>query len=72
MWLGSGTAVTVAVASSCSSDLTSSLGTSICHGGSPKKQKKKKKKERKSGITCGDAQAMPRKSFGWAVIIVGW
>ena len=38
MWLGSGVAVAVAKASSCSSDLTPSLGTFIC----PKKTKKKK------------------------------
>ena len=33
----------LAVASSCSSDSTLSLGTSICCGGNPKKKKKKKK-----------------------------
>ena len=32
MWLRSGVAVAVALASSCSSDLPPSLGTSICHG----------------------------------------
>ena len=36
-----GSQVTVAVAGSCSSDLTSSLGTSICHGCGPKCKKKK-------------------------------
>ena len=35
----------IAVAGSYSSDLTSSLGTSICHGCCPKKERKKKKKE---------------------------
>ena len=38
-------AVAMAVASSCRSDLTPSLGTSICHKCSPKKTKKKKKKK---------------------------
>ena len=41
MQLGSRIAVAVAVAGSHSSDLTPSLGTSICHGCSPKKQKTK-------------------------------
>ena len=39
--LGSGVAMAVAQASDYSSDLTPSLGTSICHGGGPKKIKKK-------------------------------
>ena len=38
--LGSG--IAVAVAGSCSSDLTPSLRTSICHECGPKKEKKKK------------------------------
>ena len=41
MWLGSDVAVTMAQVSSCSSDLPSSLGTSICHGCGPKNEKKK-------------------------------
>ena len=45
MLLGSGIAVAVAVASIYSSDLTPSLGTSICHEYGPKKTKKKKKKK---------------------------
>ena len=36
--------VAVVQASSCSSDLTPSLGTSICHRCSPKKTKKEKRK----------------------------
>ena len=44
MWLRSHVAVAVAQASSCSSDLTCSLGTSICHGRGPKKAKKKENK----------------------------
>ena len=41
MQLGSGVDVAVPQASRCSSDLTPSLGTSICHGRGPKKTKKK-------------------------------
>ena len=37
----------VAVAGSCSSNLTPSLGTSICHSAVLKRQKKKKKKKKK-------------------------
>ena len=40
-WLGSG--VAMAVASSCGSDSTPSLGPSICHKCSPKKQTNKQK-----------------------------
>ena len=42
MQLGSGIAVAVAQANSYSSNLTPSLGTSICRGCSPKKTKPKK------------------------------
>ena len=42
MWLGS--LVALVQAGSRSSDLTPSLGTSICHGHSPRKDKDKKKK----------------------------
>ena len=42
---GSPVAVAVAVAGSCSSDFTPSLGTSIWHGCSPKKQKRKRKEK---------------------------
>ena len=45
VWLGSCIAVAVVWAGSCSSDLTLSLGTSICIRCSPKKKKKKKKKK---------------------------
>ena len=41
-WLGSGIAVTVSWACSCSSNSTCSLGTFISHGCSPKKNNKKK------------------------------
>ena len=41
MQLGSAVALAMALASSCSSDLTPSLGTSICLGCGPKKEKKK-------------------------------
>ena len=46
-WLGSGGVVAMAVASSCSSDSTPSLGTSICHRWGPKKQKTNKKPKTK-------------------------
>ena len=46
-WLRSGVAVAVTVACSCRSNWTLSLGTSVCHRCSPKKQKKKKKKKKK-------------------------
>ena len=45
MWLGSGVAVAVAVANSYSSNLTPSLGISICYWCGPKKTKKKRKKK---------------------------
>jgi len=41
MWLGFGIAVAVVEAGSYSSDLTPSLGTSICHGCERKKESKK-------------------------------
>ena len=44
MWLGSRVAVAVALAGSCSSNLTPSLKTSICHECDPKKKKKRKEK----------------------------
>ena len=44
--LGSGIAVAVVQAGGYSSDLTPSLGTSICHGYCPKKTKKRKKKKK--------------------------
>ena len=46
MQLGSGTAVAVVLASSCSSDLTPRLGTSIFHECSPKKAGREKKRGR--------------------------
>ena len=39
-WLGSGMAMAVAMASTCSSDWTPSLGTSVCCRFGPKKKKK--------------------------------
>ena len=47
MWLGSDGAGAGARAGSCSSDSAPSLGTSLCHRGSPKKKKKRKEKKRK-------------------------
>ena len=46
--LGSG----MAVASSCISDSTPSLGTSTCHGAALKRKEKKKKKKRSSSFWC--------------------
>ena len=43
MWLGSGIAVAVVWANSCSSNSTPSLGTSICHRCGPKKANKETK-----------------------------
>ena len=45
-----GVAVVVAETSGYSSDLTPSLGTSICHGCGPKKKKKKKEKKKKKKL----------------------
>ena len=45
--MGLGSGVSVAVAGSCSSDSTPSLGSFICHGCSPKKTKKKRKEKKK-------------------------
>ena len=50
--LGSGVAVAVVQARSCSSNWTPSLGTSICHGRSPKNQKKKQKKMNWVSMLC--------------------
>ena len=44
--------VAVAVAGSCSSNLTPSLGTSICHGCGPKKSKRPKKKKGRANCFC--------------------
>ena len=41
-WLGSGIVMAVVQASSCSSNLTPSLETSMCHGCGPKKKKIKR------------------------------
>ena len=50
-WLGSGVAVAVMQAGSCSSHSTPSLGTSVCHGCGPKKQRKKKKMPHETIVT---------------------
>ena len=55
-WLGSSVAVAVVEASSCSSDSTPSLGTSICQGFSPNKPPPQKKLTW-MGFLCG--------SVGW-------
>ena len=57
MWLRSSIAVAVAQASSCSSDLTPSLGTSIwCRFGPKKQKKKEKKKEKEKKLSTQDTQ----------------
>ena len=48
--LGSGIAVAVVLAGSCSSDMTPSLGT-ICHECSPKKTKQRNKTKRTDGFS---------------------
>ena len=48
MWLRSRIAMAVVQAGSCSCNWTSSLGTSMCYGSSPKKSKKPKQKEKKN------------------------
>ena len=57
MWLRS--RVAVAVAGSCSSDWTPSLGTSICHRHGPKKKKKERKKEKEKAIAESQAPPFP-------------
>jgi len=51
-WLRSYVPVVVVQAGSCSSDSTPSLGPSICHGCSPKKQKKKTRVEVQATGSC--------------------
>ena len=53
MWHDSGVAVAGSQASSCSSDSTPSLGTSIGHGHKKKNLKKKKKEEKKTPLSVG-------------------
>ena len=57
--LGSGTAVAVVWAGSCSSDQTPSLGTATCHRCGPKKTKKKEKKKKKFCDTNSDSAPIP-------------
>ena len=47
MWLGSGVAMAVVQAGSCSSDSTPSLEVSICRRCGPEKTRDKKKKKKK-------------------------
>ena len=51
--LGSHIAVALVQAGGYSSDWTPSLGTSICHGSSPRKGKKEKKKKKERAMTSG-------------------
>ena len=54
-------AVAVVQAGSCSSDLTPSLGTSVCRGCGSKKQNKGRKEERKKGKKEGRKEERERK-----------
>ena len=51
--------ITVAVAGSCSSNLTPSLGTSICRRFGPKKQKTKTNQKKKKKLTCPSETPRP-------------
>ena len=59
-----GVAVAVAVASNYSSDLTPSLGTSICHRCIPTRPKKKKKKKKEAPVE-GSASDIKALCFYW-------
>ena len=56
-------AVALAVAGRCSSDLTLSLGTSICHRDSPKKTKKEKERKKEIEVPGGDITQSQGKSI---------
>ena len=58
MRLRSGIVVAVMWAGGYSSDLTHSLGTSICHGCGPKKKKKKKKEKKGRNLTIEWGQCL--------------
>ena len=61
MQLGSGVAVAVVWAGGYSSNLTPSLGNSICHGYGPKKTKKERERERVRGREGGRKRKRKRK-----------
>ena len=71
MWLESGVAVAVVQAGSCSSDLTSSLGISICYGCGPKK-KKKLSREAEWTDKVHISQVFPRNSDSCFVRKLTW
>ena len=52
-WIGSGVDVAVAVGWQLTSDLTPSLGTSICLGSCPKKTGKKEEKKKIMSLSFG-------------------
>ena len=62
MWLGSCIAVAEVWASSYSSNLTPSLGTSICHKCGPKKTKDKKKKRKERKLCTSHTGCLKRNS----------
>ena len=55
----------VAQAGGYSSNSTPSLGSSICHGGGPKKQKKKKKKKKDTPTTCNASTETESRLLFW-------
>ena len=71
-WIRSGVAVAVAQASSCSSDSTLSLGTTICHECSTKIDQKKRasEREKESRSLVIRLAGVWRNSFGMCVLQV--
>ena len=65
MQLGSCVAVAVVQIGSCSSDLTSSLGTFICHECGPKKQKQKTKTKKQKTRQIKTNSNKRKKNFYW-------
>ena len=71
MWLGSLIAVALAQASGYSSDWNPSLGTSICHRCSLKRQKDQKKKKKKKKKKRKKRKKKKKKEKG-VPIVVQW
>ena len=72
MWLRSRTAVAMVQARSWSSDSTSSLGTSICCGCSPKKQKQKKKIKKGMKMSCSSHEETSSLGQEWERVVLGY
>ena len=62
MWLRSSDAMAVAQVSSCSTDLTPSPGTSICHRYAHKKKREKRKKKKRKKERNGHCSQSKRQS----------